>query len=263
MTLHPQLAMRWAADEPAFGGWMVDGHERAIEAYMAAGFDYVGIDCQHSLLDEASAAALIRRNGRPDVALIARSSANEIAPIGKLLDSGADAVIVPGINTAEEAAFAVSAFKYPPTGIRSYGAIRIPLGSGPDEIAARAMPILMIETTAGMKNLDDICAVKGVGGIFVGPADLSIALGLPVSRAFTSDQLVEPMQRIADACRRNSLVLGSHASTIEAAARWVDLGCRFVSYGSNVAMLNSAASSLISSLRGGNSATPQLAGPYG
>jgi len=259
---HSRLKERWDAGEVAYGGWLMEGYDRAVEAYELAGFDYVGFDCQHSLLDEAAAGALIRRFSSPEHAMIARANSQAPAGIGKLLDAGADAVIVPMVNNPEEAARIVEAFRYPPRGGRSFGPILSGMGAGPAEIEARALCIVMIETAEGLEKVDEIAAVDGVDGFYVGPADLSIGLGLPYAGAFTTDQLVPAFERIRAACDKHGVVLGAHASSADSAHRWVDLGCQFVSLNSNIALLTSAARQLHADLRGRAAAAGTDNGPY-
>lgn len=259
---HEALTRRWAAGETAYGGWLVEESESALAAYAQAGFDYVGIDCQHSLLDESAAGRLVTRYRDAPFALLTRVSRNAVAPIGRLLDAGSDGIIVPGVNTVDEAEAAVAAMLYPPAGVRSFGPIRAGLGSTPAEISARALCLVMIETEAGLANVEAICAVPGVSGVYIGPADLSIALGLDQATAFTSDQLERPFARIRSACEANGLVLGAHALDRDSADRWIAWGASFVSIGSNVGLFAQAAGTLQASLRGSESLLSPTSSPY-
>jgi 4-hydroxy-2-oxoheptanedioate aldolase len=113
---------------------------------------------------------------------LARPSRNDFAEIGKLLDAGAYGVILPMIDTAEDARRLVDAVRYPPRGRRSFGPARGLLYGGAD-YAERAddelLAFAMIETSQGLANLDAIAAVEGLDGLFIGPTDLSLALGVP------------------------------------------------------------------------------------
>jgi 4-hydroxy-2-oxoheptanedioate aldolase len=198
----------------------------------------VGIDCQHSTLDESAAATFVR--GWRSTVWLGRVGANTAARIGKLLDAGVDGVIVPGVDNAEEAAEAVASCRYPPIGVRSFGPIRAGMGLSASSLED-VLCLPMIETISGLENVELICSVPGVSGVYIGPADLSVALGLPVETAFSSDQLADQFRRIARACDEHDLLLGAHAVDAASARRWEELGCRYVSVGSDVALLNQAA----------------------
>ena len=153
------------------------------------GYDYVGIDTQHSAVSEAQAAVLVRRLVAAPFGVIVRVSKNDPALIGRLLDAGADGIIVPMVSTAEEARAAVSACRYPPDGVRSFGPFRGDLGLDLAALQQRVSLFVMIETSQGLDNVRDICAVPGIEGVYIGPADLSIGLGLDPMLAFSTDQL--------------------------------------------------------------------------
>ncbi len=102
------------------------------------------------------------------------------APIGRVLDAGADAIIVAMIESADQAAAAVAASRYPPAGARSFGPLRASLGVDTAALEARVSVFAMIETAAALADVDAICAVPGLAGIYVGPADLAISMGVDV-----------------------------------------------------------------------------------
>jgi len=237
---HRALTDAWAAGRPAFGGWISGDSAMLTRAVATVGFDWVGLDCQHGRLDEAGAARIIRE--LPDVpcALLARVSQNSPAAIGRVLDAGADGVIVPLVNDADEARAAVRAIRYPPDGERSYGPTRPGLPSSPRELAARADCFVMIETEQGLANADEILAVPGVTGAFVGPSDLSIALGFQPLDAYTTDQLHETLGRIRETCERRQVVFGIFANSPESAVRWKELGAAMIAAGSELGLLNVA-----------------------
>ncbi len=248
----PYQRMRelWDADRPALGGWVVSGSEFALGVFRRAGFDYVGIDCQHSVSSEATAAEWLARTPPGTVPTIVRVSKNDTAYIGRLADAGADGIIVPMVNTPEDAAAAVGAVRYPPGGARSFGPIGVGLPvSDLDALAARVAVFVMIETAEALDNVAAIAAVPGLAGIYVGPADLSIALGMNPMRAFSSDQLIEPFERIRAACEASNIVLGLHTLNASGARQWIERGARMVTLGSDTGMLLSAASNELGAAR--------------
>lgn len=164
-------------DQPALGGWLTVPSLHFLKALSASELDYVGIDCQHSVISEAEAAQLVAAAGRPWSGRLIRVSANRHELIGKALDGGADGIIVPTVNNAAEARAAVAATRYPPDGVRSFGPIAEFLPRDPGDLARHVLLLAMIETTDGLASVEEILAVPGVDGVYVGPADLGLALG--------------------------------------------------------------------------------------
>jgi 4-hydroxy-2-oxoheptanedioate aldolase len=248
---HPKLMERWSAGLPAFGGWLTSDSESTIQTFGRLGYDYVGIDTQHTPVSDAQAAVLVRRLSDAPFALIVRVAKNDSALIGRVLDAGADGIIVPMINTAEEAATAVSACRYPPDGVRSFGPMRADLGLDLQQLQDRVSCFVMIETSQGLENVNEICAVPGLAGVYIGPADLSIGLGLNPMLAFSSDQLLEAFQAIEAACSKFDLVMGAHSLNGANAARWASRGCRLISVGADSVMLATIAAQELETARQG------------
>src|SRR4051794_17100146 len=179
MAANPILE-KWRAGEPTLGGWMVTDDPQVAEFLAQAGFDEICVDQQHGLADQSTIGALFRAIELHGVAPTTRVPSNDFAVIGKALDLGALAVIIPMVNNAEEAAYAAAACHYPPRGKRSVGPVRgLQARSsrrleGLDEVAC----VVMIETADGIRNADAIAATPGVDCIYIGPGDLAIGLGL-------------------------------------------------------------------------------------
>jgi 4-hydroxy-2-oxoheptanedioate aldolase len=248
---HIALTTKWGVDQPAFGGWVTGDAEGTIAMFGRLGYDYVGIDTQHSPLSEAQAAVLVRRLVAAPYAVIVRVSKNNSALIGRLLDSGADGIIVPMVSTAEEARAAVSACRYPPDGIRSFGPFRGDLGLDLEVLQQRVSLFVMIETSEGLANVRDICAVPGIEGVYIGPGDLSIGLGLDPMLAFSTDQLNGPVATIKAACLEFGRVMGGHSLNATDAVRWVGRGSRMVSLGADSVMLATIAAQELETARRG------------
>ncbi len=241
----------WENDRPAFGGWVTIDSALVLEAMVAAGCDYVGLDCQHTMLDENDAARLLRPLVDTEIATFVRVAANDPARIGLVLDAGADGVIVPMVSTAAEAEAAVAACRYPPHGVRSFGPQHRSLGASPAGIAARARCFVMIETEQGVAELDSICAVEGVAGTYVGPVDLAIGLGL--ENPFQSPPpavLTEAIARVAAASRAAGIVGGIHATSAALAATLADRGYRLLSLRADFMQLGDAVRSDLAGARG-------------
>lgn len=201
----------WRQGEAAVGGWLAIPSAVPAEAMARAGFDYVCVDLQHGAVGYADAVNMIQAillgGSRP----IARAPWNEPGIIGKVLDAGAEAVIVPMVNTAEEAEAAVAACRYPPDGARSHG----PTVVGPrhpdgyaEWAADHVACIPMVETAEALRNLDGILAVPGVDAIYVGPSDLSISLGLPPGNNDDAPAFADALEQVVAGCAAAGVVAG-------------------------------------------------------
>jgi len=133
------------------------------------------------------------------------------APIGRVLDAGADAVVIAMIESADQAAAAVAATRYPPAGIRSFGPLRASLGHDTAALQARVSVFAMIETAAALSGLSQICAVDGLAGVYIGPADLAISMGVDPVGASQHPAVLDAIARIHRAAADAGLVTGIHA----------------------------------------------------
>src|ERR1700722_1957446 len=186
---HASLTAAWNNGRAAIGGWITSDSLHLIELYDRAGYDYVGIDCQHTPVNESAAALMLQRSAGRRSAIVVRVSKNDPSLIGRLADAGADGVIVPMVSSPDEARSAVAACRYPPHGVRSFGPMRAELGLDLKELEGRVSLLVMIETAEGLEQVNEIAAVPGVAGIYVGPADLSICLGVDAVTAFAKGNI--------------------------------------------------------------------------
>ena len=232
MTGIPSLRDRWT-DTPALGAWMFLREPLTAEAAARAGYDYVVVDLQHGIASEPEALAMIQGAEAGGSVPIVRVSTNAEVTIGRALDLGALGVIVPMVNDADSARAAVSACRYPPIGTRSYGPVAA-MARYSDTYAEHAnnaiVCLVMIETATALAQLDDILAVPGIDGVYVGPVDLSLSLGLPPLPFHEDQRFHDAIDRILAACARYGVVPGIHASA-ELAPRWRDKGFRVITVG--------------------------------
>lgn len=207
---------RWRAGGITLGAWLAIPSPASAEATARSGVDYVCVDTQHGGIEYSDAVPMIQAILLGGASPIVRVPWNEPGIIGKMLDAGAHGVIVPMVNTVAEAEAAVAACRYAPAGARSWGpvrAMRIHDEYSP-ELANQAVAVVpMIETRQALANLDEILSVPGIDAIYVGPADLSVSLGLaPASdhEGEFTDALVE----IVAACGRHGVVPGVHTNPV-------------------------------------------------
>jgi 4-hydroxy-2-oxoheptanedioate aldolase len=221
-----------AAKERIFGGWVVAPTIFGPEEFATAGYDYVGFDVQHGYLDDADVALLLRRLEHVPIATAVRLPTADPAPIGRVLDAGADAVIVAMVESPEQAAAAVAATRYGPAGVRSFGPLRAGLGLEPAAHEARTSVFAMIETAQELSALAEICAVPGLTGVYVGPADLAISLGHNPADALTTPEVLEAIARIQAAASEAGLVPAIHANAGKPGRAMAELGFRMITLAS-------------------------------
>ncbi|MGV0068071.1 HpcH/HpaI aldolase family protein [Mycobacterium colombiense] len=211
MTSPSNLQQALGRKTPIFGGWVTGPTALGPEEFARAGYDYVGFDAQHGYLDDADIARILRRTEHVPVGTVVRLPNADAAPIGRVCDAGADAVVIAMIESADQAAAAVAATRYPPRGVRSFGPLRASLGHDPAAHEARVGVFAMIETAAALAGIHEICAVDGLTGIYVGPADLAISLGAGVVGAKRHPDVLDAIVRIHRAASDAGLITGIHA----------------------------------------------------
>lgn len=229
-----RLKEMWKAGRPTLGGWLAIPDAFAAELMARVGFDWLTLDLQHGLMDYQRAVAMLQAmngmggngvdgRGGTDTVPLVRVPQNEPGIIGKALDAGAQGIIIPLVNSRREAEQAVAACRYPPEGRRSFGPVRAALLSRDGYLENANQDICcipMIETRDALENLDDILSVPGIDAIYVGPSDLSLALGLPPAPHHDEAVFVEAIDRILDGCRRHGVVPGIAGNARSAVRRW-------------------------------------------
>jgi len=228
----------------------------AAEAVARAGYDCVVIDMQHGQHDRAST-----RRGIGAVALAAGPAMVRI-PVGAnadaswVLDMGAEGVIAPMINSAAEARAFAAATRYPPVGERSWAPLRAMALRGVerpqaylDTANATCLALAMIETREALDAVDDILAVEGIDGVFVGPSDLSVTLSDGRAIAPLDPGLDSPIRMIAGRAAAAGKIAGIFAVNIARARQFRDFGYRLIALGSDQACLAAGAVSLVEGFR--------------
>jgi 2-keto-3-deoxy-L-rhamnonate aldolase RhmA len=246
------------AREKLVGYWVTLDAPPATERIARLGYDYVVLDAQHGLIgyDGLLTGLLAIDAGSAlsdrDVAGLIRVEANHPTPIGRALDAGAAGIIVPLIDTAEDVAAAVRAAKYPPLGVRSFGPLRASLriDAEPAKANAATVVLAMIETPLGLKNVAEICATPGLDGLYVGPSDLSLALGA----RYPGDPEVdgpfeEALELIARTAADAGIAAGIHTFDGENAQRRLAQGYTFATVSSDLSHLEAIAAAHLDTAR--------------
>jgi len=239
----------------AVGSWITLAHPAIAEIMAKAGFDWLAIDMEHSVLTIREAEELIRVIDLCGVTPLVRLSDNDPVQIKRVMDAGASGVIVPMVNSAADAERAVAAVRYPPIGLRGIGLARAQ-GYGTDFtrylhwVNKESLVIVQVEHIDAVNNLESILSVKGVNGFIVGPYDLSGSLGVPGD--FDHPLMKKAMQRIETVGSSSGKVPGIHIiepDPHELKSR-IDQGYRFVAYSLDIRMLDSTCRNGLNFIRG-------------
>lgn len=239
----------------SLGSWIQIGHPAIAEVLTNVGFEWLAVDCEHTDIDVAGFAAIARAMSTTGVVPLVRVRENTTMAIRLVLDAGARGVIVPLVNSAEEAERAVNAAKFPPDGIRGFSFCRANnWGMEFAKHSAKAnddvVVVVMAETKAAVDNLDEIAAVDGVDGVFIGPYDLSGSYGVTGQ---TSHPLVrQACKSIVNGCLRAGKSAGIHIvnPTEKAVETALEEGFTFLALGMDTVFLQQAAKTAMQLRRG-------------
>jgi 4-hydroxy-2-oxoheptanedioate aldolase len=244
--------------ERTVGYWMLSDNPQAVERIAAAGdgaagYDYVCFDAQHGLLDYRALRDGLTALDACGCPGLVRVQDNQQFFIGQALDAGAAGVIVPMVNTADDARDAVAACRYPPTGRRSFGPVRAELRmpTTPAEADAAVLCLPMIETAEGLANVEAIAATPGVDGLYIGPSDLRLGIGgaSPDDPALDG-AFADALDRIRAAAAAAGVVVGIHCPSGSVAARRFAAGFTWVSIASDLTHLEEAGRAHLAQARG-------------
>ena len=239
-----KIKQMWKEGKPVTLAWLSINNTFTAEVMARQGFDALCVDMQHGLTELATLLPMLQAVSQTDTSPVVRVQWNDAAVIMKALDFGAMSVIVPMISTAEEAARAVAACRYPPAGMRSYGPIRAVQYAGADYLAKADDEILvigMVETKEGLDNLDAICATPGLDAIYIGPSDLSFALGITPKMDNTDPLHLATCDRIRDAAHKHGKKACMHCMSPAFAASAIKRGFDLIMLTSDIACMTGAA----------------------
>ncbi len=231
--------------EPAFGYSAKLGSPVAAELLGNSGVDLVMIDGQHGSWGQESIIQGIAAVCATPAMPFARVVYNSFPLIGPLLDAGVMGLIVPLVNTAEEARAAAQACRYPPVGERSWGFGRAAAYGDDytDWINDQLFLAVQIETVQAVENVEAIMAVPGVDGCMVGPADLSCSLGFHPREAPGREEHVRMLERVVQACRNTGKIPGIDTGASESVVKRIEQGFLFIPMGSDFKFLKAGAES--------------------
>jgi 4-hydroxy-2-oxoheptanedioate aldolase len=211
-----RLKELWADGKPVVAGWCSIPNAFTAELMAGMGWDTLVIDTQHGLIGYAEMLAMLQAISTTQAVPFVRVSWNQPGEIMRALDAGAYGIICPMINDAAECAQFVQACRYPPKGYRSFGPTRAGAVLGPGyypEANGEVLAFAMVETADGLKNVEAIAATPGLDGIYIGPSDLSLAIGgLPLQDS-DDPKLMAAFDRILAACKAAGVKAGVHTTS--------------------------------------------------
>ena len=239
--------------KPVINGWCSIPSTVSVEAMAHQGWDSLTIDMQHGLVDYSNALPMLQTMSATDVTPLARVNWNEPGQIMKILDAGCYGIICPMISNANEAEKFVNACLYPPEGYRSFGPIRGLIYGGSDyaeQANDELLKFAMIETKESLEKLDEIMSTPGLDGIYIGPADLSLAIGeQPGFDRSENSKAYSAILRILEHAKKKNIFAGIHNGSAEYAKKMIDKGFNFVTIGSDLRALSSGSKNVLDKLK--------------
>jgi 4-hydroxy-2-oxoheptanedioate aldolase len=245
------------AGQPSVGTWLSLGNIPAARFLARAGFHWLTVDMEHSMVGIETAAWMWGAIADAGCTALARVPANRHDHIKRVLDNGAMGVVVPMVNSRAEAEAAVAAMMYPPVGNRSVGGSLPPLNFGtsaPDYFAhanEELLVVLQCEHITAVENADAIFSLPGIDAIFVGPNDLAASMRSKDGKPPSGEATTEAMKHILATCKKHGVAPGVHCMSGEEARVRIDEGWQFVAVTSELKMMLDGASAVLKQLGAG------------
>ena len=259
-----RLRTLWQNDQAAVNGWLAIGNSFSAEVMAHQGWDTLTIDLQHGVIDYQAMVPMLQAISTTPTVPIVRVPWLEPGIIMKSLDAGAYGLICPMVNTREDAQKFVAWSSYAPIGTRSFGPIRALMVGGadyPTHANATIVRFAMIETAQALDNLDAILSVEGLDAIYIGPSDLSLALGCRPVFDDVDPPVAQAIDHILARATAHGIKAGVHNGIAEGALARIAKGFRFVTIGSDARLMAAGSQQVLVKMRAG-AATPAAGGTY-
>jgi 4-hydroxy-2-oxoheptanedioate aldolase len=239
------VKQRLKAGEPSVGTWLGLPSPEAAEQVARIGFDWLVVDAEHNAVDIRTLAQMFSAMSATPTAPMVRIPWNSPENFKRVLDAGAWGIVVPMVNSREEAERAVQATRYPPKGARSVGGGRhaISFDGGAEEYFRSAeeniLLVLQIEHIKGVENAEEILSVPGVDACFIGPNDMAASMGIGLGVPLESDHpdVVQAIDHVRQTCKKVGVAPGIHCSHAEAVAMRIAQGFQFCAMASELRYL--------------------------
>ena len=249
-----RLRTMWKAGEAALNGWLAIPNSFSAETMAHQGWDTLTIDLQHGVVDYQAMVTMLQAISTTPTVPVVRVPWLEPGILMKSLDAGAYGVICPMVNTREDAQKLVAWTHYAPRGTRSFGPVRALLYGGadyPQHANDTIVTFAMIETAQALDNLDEILGVAGLDAIYIGPSDLSLALGCTPTFDDVDPPAAEAIAHVLERAKAHGLVAGIHNGSPEAALKRIEMGFQFVTVSSDARLMAAGARQVMATLRAG------------
>ena len=259
------LRTLWQSGGAAVNGWLAIANSFSAETMAHQGWDSLTIDLQHGVVDYQAMIPMLQAISTTPTVPVVRVPWLEPGILMKTLDAGAYGVICPMVNTREDAQNLVAWTHYAPRGTRSFGPVRALLYGGadyPQHANDTIVTFAMIETAKALDNLDDILSVEGLDAIYVGPSDLSLALGCTPTFDDVDPKAAQAIDHILERAKAHGVVAGIHNGSAEAALKRIAKGFQFVTISSDARLIAAGAQQIVSKMRAGQVKPDAGAGSY-
>ncbi len=249
-----KLKELFKAGKPIINSWLAVPSSFSAEVMANQGWDSLTIDMQHGLIDYPNAVSMLQAISTTSCTPMARVNWNEPGQIMKILDAGCYGIICPMVSNRKEAENFVQACQYPPKGYRSFGPIRASIYGG-DDYSKHAdneiLKLAMIETKEALEKLNEILDTPNLDGIYIGPADLSLAVGEnPGFDKAENTKAYKEILKILEAAKKRNLLAGLHNGTPEYAQKMIEKGFNLVTVGSDSRYITAGAKFDLEKLKG-------------
>jgi 4-hydroxy-2-oxoheptanedioate aldolase len=242
------------AGEPSFGSWLSFGDLFASRALARVGYDWLTLDLEHGAIDWSNATAVFGMVADSGCVPLARVPQGSHDYIKRVLDAGAWGIVVPMVDTVEQARIAVAAAKYPPQGNRSVGGGMHMMNFNADpsdyqlKVNDEILVVLQTESPRGVDNAEEIYSVPGVDAIFVGPVDLRANMPAPPGKLASDEELEEMLARVVAAGKKTGTPTGMHVQNVADAKKRAEQGMQFLAVGSDLSLMLGAAKTAVAEL---------------
>lgn len=244
----------WARGGAAVNGWLAIANSFSAETMAQQGWDSLTIDLQHGLADAGDLIPMLQAISTTATVPVVRVPWLEPGILMRALDAGAYGVICPMVSSREDAQRLVAYTHYAPRGTRSYGPVRATLYGGadyPQYADSTIVAFAMIETAQALEHIDDILSVDGLDAIYIGPSDLSLALGCKPSFDDLEPPAAQAVEHILARAKAHGVVAGIHTGSPEGALRRVAAGFQFVTISSDARLMVEGAQRVVQAMRRG------------
>jgi 4-hydroxy-2-oxoheptanedioate aldolase len=255
-----KLRTLWAQGRAAVNGWLAVANSFSAETMAHQGWDTLTIDLQHGLVDYPAMVGMLQAISTTSTVPLVRVPWLEPGILMKSLDAGAYGLICPMVNSADDAARFVAYTTYAPRGTRSFGPVRGLLYGGPDypqHADDTVVRFAMIETAQALDQLDAILAVEGLDAVYIGPSDLSLALGCKPTFDDVEPRVAEAIAHILARAKAHGVRAGIHNGVAEGAAARVAMGFDFVTVSSDARLIAAGSQQILKTLRAAGVGQPR------